>query len=38
MAILAAWIAMLIKTSHSGHRRPPVIGEMAGRSVHEQRA
>jgi uncharacterized membrane protein len=38
MAILAAWIVMLIKVSHSEHYRLPVIGEMAERSVHEQNA
>jgi uncharacterized membrane protein len=38
MAILAAWIVMLVKVSHSEHYRLPVIGEMAERSVHEQGA
>jgi uncharacterized membrane protein len=36
IAILAAWIVMLIKVSHSEHYRLPIIGEMAERSVHEQ--
>ena len=35
IVILAAWIVMLIKVSHSEHYRLPVIGEMAERSVHE---
>ncbi len=36
LGILAAWIVMLIKVSHSEHYRLPIIGEMAERSVHEQ--
>ena len=36
IAILAAWIVMLIKVSRSEHYRLPIIGEMAERSVHEQ--
>jgi len=36
--ILAAWIVMLIKVSHSEHYRLPIVGEMAERSVEEQRA
>ena len=37
LLILAAWIVMLIKVSHNEHYRLPIIGEMAERSVHEQR-
>ena len=36
LCILAAWIVMLIKVSHSEHYRLPIIGEMADRSVREQ--
>ncbi len=36
--ILAAWIVMLVKVSHSEHYRLPIVGEMAERSVEEQRA
>ena len=38
IAIVAAWIVMLIKVSNSEHYRLPIIGEMAERSVHEQGA
>ena len=38
LLVLAAWIVMIIKVSHSEHYRLPVIGEMAERSVEEQRA
>jgi uncharacterized membrane protein len=38
IAVLAAWIVMLIKVSQSEHYRLPIIGEMAERSVHEQGA
>ena len=38
IVILAAWIVMLIKVSHSEHYRLPIIGEMAERSVHEHGA
>jgi uncharacterized membrane protein len=38
VAVLAAWIVMLVKVSHSEHYRLPIIGEMAERSVEEQRA
>jgi uncharacterized membrane protein len=38
VAILAAWIVMLVKVSHSEHYRLPIVGEMAERSVEEQRA
>jgi uncharacterized membrane protein len=37
LAMLAAWIVMLVKVSRSEHYRLPIIGEMAERSVHEQR-
>jgi uncharacterized membrane protein len=37
VAILAAWIVMLVKVSHSEHYRLPIVGEMAERSVEEQR-
>jgi uncharacterized membrane protein len=38
VALLAAWIVMLVKVSHSEHYRLPIVGEMAERSVEEQRA
>jgi uncharacterized membrane protein len=38
LLVLAAWIVMIIKVSHSEHYRLPVIGEMAERSVEEQKA
>jgi uncharacterized membrane protein len=38
LLILAAWIVMIVKVSHSEHYRLPIIGEMAERSVEEQRA
>ena len=38
IVILAAWIVMLIKVSHSQHYRLPILGEMAERSVHEHGA
>jgi uncharacterized membrane protein len=37
LLVVAAWIVMLIKVSHWEHYRLPVIGEMAERSVEEQR-
>jgi uncharacterized membrane protein len=37
MLILAAWIVMIVKVSQNEHYRLPIIGEMAERSVHEQR-
>jgi uncharacterized membrane protein len=37
LLILAAWIVMLIKVSNSEHYRLPIIGEMAEKSVAEQR-
>lgn len=38
LLVLAAWIVMLVKVSHSEHYRLPIIGKMAERSVEEQRA
>ena len=38
LLVLAAWIVMLVKVSHSEHYRLPIVGEMAERSVEEQRA
>jgi|SRR5689334_15993471 len=38
VAVLAAWIVMLVKVSHAEHYRLPIVGEMAERSVEEQRA
>ncbi len=38
LLVLAAWIVMIIKVSHREHYRLPIIGEMAERSVEEQRA
>ena len=37
LVILASWIVMLVKVSHNEHYRLPIIGEMAERSVQEQR-
>jgi len=37
LVILAAWIMMIVKVSQSEHYRLPIIGEMAERSVREQR-
>ena len=37
IGLLTAWIVMLIKVSNSEHYRLPIIGEMAERSVQEQR-
>jgi len=37
LAILIAWIVMLIKVSQDQHYRLPIIGELAERSVSEQR-
>ena len=37
LAIFAAWIIMLIKVSHDENYRLPIIGELAERSVSEQR-
>ncbi len=38
LAIFAAWIFMLIKVSHDEDYRLPIIGELADRSVCEQRS
>ena len=38
LVILAAWIMMIVKTSQNEHYRLPIIGEMAERSVQEQRS
>lgn len=37
LLIFAAWIVMMIKVSHDQHYRLPIIGELADRSVSEQR-
>jgi uncharacterized membrane protein len=37
LVILIAWIFMLVKVSHDEHYRLPIIGELADRSVCEQR-
>lgn len=37
LLILAAWIVMLIKVSHDETYKLPIIGELAERSVSEQR-
>ena len=37
LAILGAWIFMIIKTAHGEMYRLPVLGELADRSVSEQR-
>src|SRR3954447_20939836 len=37
MAVLAAWIFMIIKTSHEEMYHLPIVGELADRSVSEQR-
>src|SRR5665213_734895 len=38
LLVLAAWIVMIVKVSYWEHYRLPIIGEMAERSVEEQRA
>jgi uncharacterized membrane protein len=38
LAILAAWIFMLIKVSHDENYKLPIIGDLAERSVSEQRS
>ena len=35
--LLGAWIFMLVKVSHGEHFRLPILGELADRSVAEQR-
>jgi uncharacterized membrane protein len=37
LVILIAWIIMIIKVSHGENYRLPIIGELADRSVTEQR-
>jgi uncharacterized membrane protein len=38
LLIFAAWIIMLIKISHNEDYRLPIVGELADRSVSEQRS
>jgi len=38
LLIFAAWILMLVKVSHGEHYRLPILGELADRSVCEQRS
>ncbi len=38
LLVLAAWIVMIVKVSQGEHYGLPIIGEMAERSVEEQRA
>jgi uncharacterized membrane protein len=38
VAVFAAWVLMMIKVSHDEHYRLPIIGELAERSVSEQRS
>lgn len=38
LAILIAWVFMIIKVSHGENYRLPIIGELADRSVCEQRS
>jgi uncharacterized membrane protein len=38
LVILIAWIFMIVKVSHDEHYRLPIIGELADRSVREQRS
>ncbi|HUA83066.1 MAG TPA: hypothetical protein VMB85_04360 [Bryobacteraceae bacterium] len=38
LAIFAAWIFMIVKVSHGEKYKLPVIGELAERSVSEQRS
>lgn len=38
LVILIAWIFMIVKVSHDEHYRLPIIGELADRSVSEQRS
>jgi len=37
LLIFAAWIYMLVKVSHNEDYRLPIVGELADRSVSEQR-
>jgi uncharacterized membrane protein len=38
LLIFAAWIVMIIKVSHNEDYRLPIVGELADRSVSEQRS
>jgi uncharacterized membrane protein len=38
LAVLAAWIFMLVKVSHDEKYKLPIIGDLAERSVSEQRS
>jgi uncharacterized membrane protein len=38
LLIFIAWIVMLIKVSHEEHYRLPILGDLAERSVSEQRS
>lgn len=38
VAVFAGWVFMMIKVSHDEHYRLPIIGELAERSVSEQRS
>ena len=38
MGVLFAWVFMIIKTSHGQTYRLPIVGELADRSVYEQRS
>jgi uncharacterized membrane protein len=38
LVILIAWVFMIIKVSHGEHYRLPILGELADRSVCEQRS
>jgi uncharacterized membrane protein len=37
LVVMAAWIFMIIKVAHGENYRLPIIGELADRSVSEQR-
>jgi len=37
MVVLGAWVFMIIKTAHGESYRLPIVGELADRSVSEQR-
>jgi len=38
LLIFIAWIVMIVKVSHDEHFKLPIIGELAERSVSEQRS
>ena len=38
LAIFAAWIFMMIKVSHNENYKLPILGDLAERSVSEQRS